>query len=117
MSDNEPMSVTLHTGMRKLKHNDQEIYIAMVVLAIGKLNHNRGSLRREIWAYILKHFNVESYLSYQTFLTALSNMIKDGKLKVSEPGIFRIEDAVYRDFHVKQLNGINHFFKEQSYYD
>ena len=46
------------------------IYLKLISDATRNLNENRGSLRRDIWAFLLKEYGLD-YVIYVDFLKAI----------------------------------------------
>jgi len=56
---------------KKIGSDTSNVYLRMAAEALGQISHNLGGSRKEIWAYLMKHFN-QSSLDYQTFLLAIN---------------------------------------------
>ena len=62
----------------KLDPTTCEKYLKMIAQALGELSRNLGSLRKEIWKYLMDHFSMQ--VEYQTFLIAIGQLIKSDKI-------------------------------------
>ena len=57
------------------------IYLKLISEATRMLNLNMGSLRRDIWAYLLKEYGREDdTVDYRDFLHSIRHLIYEGKL-------------------------------------
>jgi len=56
---------------KKIGSDTCNLYLRMAAEALGQISHNLGGSRKEIWAYLMKHFDQKA-LDYQTFLLAIN---------------------------------------------
>ena len=66
------------------------------------LSENAGSLRRDIWDYLLKNYEKDEAgtVDYRDFLHSIQRLIKEGKL-LSDQGMFRVEPNTFREIWEK----------------
>ena len=83
---------------KKVDPSTCNIYLRMAAEALGQISHNLGGSRKEIWAYMMKHF-VPKELDYQTFLLAVNQLLQDGKMSKNENGFYFIEQEVYSEMY------------------
>ena len=71
----------------ELKPEQVGSYLKMITAAILEDSHNKGSLRKAIWLYLIKHYS--KAVDYTEFLFAIKRFINDGKI-INRDGIFTI---------------------------
>ena len=55
-------------------------YLKMFAEALGVLSRNYGALRKDLWNYMVEHFD-DKKDCYREFLVAIYQLKNDGKLK------------------------------------
>jgi len=70
-------------------------YLTKAIIADSK---NKGSLRKNIWLYLMNHFGGD--VDYQEFLVAIRRFMNDGKM-YSKEGEFWMHPEVIREFQSK----------------
>lgn len=73
-------------------------YLRYLTTAIIKDSKNKGSLRKNIWLYLMDHFGGD--VDYQEFLVAIRRFMNDGKM-YSKEGEFTMHPEVIREFYSK----------------
>lgn len=75
-------------------------YLKIISEATKELSNNKGTLRKDIWEYLLNHYaeNVE----YRDFLVSIRRLLGEGKI-FSENGYYHVEPSVYREIWEHQL--------------
>ena len=63
-------------------------------MAVCELKDNRGTLRKEIWAYLYEQFR--NSVEYRDFLLSISNLEKSGLL-TNKQGFFFVQNDVYTE--------------------
>lgn len=74
------------------------MYLELIAEALKVNSGNKGTLRRDIWQYLLDYY--ASCSDYLDFLRAIRTLIADGKLK-NEEGIYTVEVNTYKEFTTK----------------
>lgn len=78
-----------------------KIYLKLISEATLMLSNNLGSLRRDIWQYLIEIYNrTENTVDYRDFLHAIRRLLKEGKL-LSAEGLFRVEENTFREIWEK----------------
>ena len=67
----------------------------MIAEALKVDSGNKGTLRRDIWQYLLDYY--DNCTDYLDFLRSIRMLIGEGKL-INEEGIYRVEDNTYKEF-------------------
>ena len=73
-------------------------YLRDRTTAVIKDSKNKGSLRKNIWLYLMEHFGGD--VDYQEFLVAIRRFMNDGKM-YSKEGEFWMHPEVIREFQSK----------------
>jgi hypothetical protein len=77
-----------------------ERYLKMLAQALGEMSKNNGETRKVIWSYFMEHFcEPHNSVDYRTFLVAISQLEKTGKVEKNENGYFWIQKEVYNELH------------------
>jgi len=73
------------------------IYLKLISEATLMLTKNEGTLRRDIWDYLLQHYGKEAdTIDYRDFLLSIRNLLQQGKL-LNDQGYFRVEPNTFRE--------------------
>lgn len=64
-----------------------------MTIAIAETSQNRGSLRKQIWEYLVKDYKE---IDYRDFLISIQEFIKSGKL-ICKNGYYFLEGRVYEE--------------------
>lgn len=57
------------------------IYLKLISEATLVLSKNEGTLRRDIWAYLLEYYGkMDDTIDYRDFLLSIRNLLQQGKL-------------------------------------
>ena len=67
----------------------------MISDAIRSDSQNRGTLRKNIWDFLLENYG-EYRLDYRDFLVSIRYLLKAGKLE-NEDGYFKVESELYKE--------------------
>ena len=91
-----------NTAMTELEHRifseKVAIYLKLISEATRMLSDNQGSLRRDIWDYLLRIYGrEESTVDYRDFLLAIRFLQKQGKLTNDQKGLFQIEPNTFKE--------------------
>ena len=92
-------SAMAHTSREEEKNFKEKvaIYLKLISEATHMLNQNQGSLRRDVWAYLLKIYGKEdNTVDYRDFLHAIRRLLIEGKL-LQDQGLFRIEPNTFKE--------------------
>lgn len=73
-------------------------YLKLITEAIVQLDNNKGSLRKDIWAYLYQKY--QDSIDFRDFLLAIRKFRKDGKL-LADKGIFKLADEVIQEVKEK----------------
>ena len=74
------------------------IYLKLISEATRMLNDNSGSLRRDIWDYLMKIYGTEeNTVDYRDFLHAIRFLMQQGKLSSDQKGLFWVENNVFKE--------------------
>jgi len=77
------------------------IYLKLISEATLMQGNNEGTLRKDIWDYLLKIYNQdEATVDYRDFLLSIRHLLQQGKL-LNEQGYFRIEPNTFREIWEK----------------
>ena len=71
------------------------MYLELIAEALKVNSGNKGTLRRDIWQYLLDYYY--KCADYLDFLRSIRMLIGEGKL-TNEEGIYRVEDNTYKEF-------------------
>jgi hypothetical protein len=82
-----------------LKPEKAKPYLKMITDAIVADSSNKGSLRKNIWDYLLKHHSKQ--VDYKDFLLAIRRFIIDGKMSNNE-GYFSVHPEVINEVRDKK---------------
>ena len=81
-----------------LKPEKVHPYLKYITGAIIYDSHNKGSLRKNIWLYLMKKHGND--VDYQEFLVAIRKFMNDGKMFNNE-GEFSMHPEVIKEFQSK----------------
>lgn len=71
----------------ELKPEKVKPYLKLITEAIVQINNNKGSLRKDIWAYLNQKY--QDSIDYRDFLLACRKFINEGKL-INNIGIYSL---------------------------
>ena len=69
-------------------------------MSLNDLSGNQGSLRKDVWQYLLDKDPKQKTINYVDFLKAISALLQEGKL-LNNFGSFKIQDDVYKAMKYK----------------
>lgn len=78
----------------KIEKLKTDAYLKLISIAVCETNNNRGTLRKIIWAYLMKNFR--EAIDYRDFLYCITDLLKHGKL-VNKSGYYFVQNAVYEE--------------------
>ena len=81
--------VALNVNPEKVK-----CYLRLLAEAIRATSQNKGTLRKDIWTYLMKKF--KDTVEYRDFLLCIRELEKLGKVS-SKDSYFRIAQQVYEE--------------------
>ena len=83
-----------------LEKKKTKIYLNFIAEALNELSGNQGTLRKDIWQYLLDKDPKQKTINYVDFLKAIQNLLTEGKL-LNDVGSFKIQDDVYKAMKYK----------------
>ena len=75
----------------------------MLAQALGDISMNNGALRGTIWKYFMEKY--KDHVDYQTFVIAMMQLVKTGKVEKNENGYFWIQREVYNELYALHKKG------------
>lgn len=73
-----------------------DIYLGLICIAIREFNDNRGTLRKDLWAYLMKEF--PESVDYRDFLLSIYELVQNGRL-INKDGYYFVYDNVYNEIY------------------
>lgn len=70
-----------------LKPEKVQVYLKMITEAVLIDSQNNGTLRKNIWLYLMKNYQAEA--DYMDFLLAIRRFINEGKM-TNKDGFFQM---------------------------
>ena len=71
-------------------------YLKLICIAVCECNGNRGNLRKELWAYLMREF--PKTVDYRDFLLCIHELLQLGHL-INKNGYFFVEQNVYKEMY------------------
>ena len=71
-----------------------DAYLQLICIAINECNGNRGTLRKQLWAYLMREF--PEAVDYRDFLLCIHELLQGGRLK-NKDGYYFVEQNVFHE--------------------
>ena len=81
--------------MFDLEKEKTGIYLKFIAEAVNELSGNAGTLRKDIWQFLLDKYKNHKYIGYVDFLKAIQILQGEGKL-TNNIGVYKVQDDVYQ---------------------
>ena len=70
--------------------------MTLICIAVRECNDNRGTLRKDLWAYLLREF--PKAVDYRDFLLCIHDLLESGRL-INKEGYYFVQKDVYEEMH------------------